>query len=85
MAIYYINGEKINIPTHKKTFGQGSEGCLYLVEDKLTPSRNVGMLSRMIDEERHEYKYSEYFEQIAETEESIHEFLIKKGKSLIKR
>ena len=35
MAIYYVNGEKINIPTNKKPFGQGSEGSLYLVGDRL--------------------------------------------------
>lgn len=35
MAIYYINGEKVNIPTNKKPFGYGSEGKLYLIGDKL--------------------------------------------------
>lgn len=35
MAIYYVNGEKIDIPTNKKPFGYGSEGKLYLVGDKL--------------------------------------------------
>jgi len=35
MAIYYVNGEKINIPASKKPFGKGSEGCLYLINDKL--------------------------------------------------
>lgn len=35
MAIYYINEDKINIPTHKKPFGYGSEGKLYLIDDKL--------------------------------------------------
>lgn len=35
MAIYYVNGEKIKIPTDKKPFGQGSEGSLYLIKDKL--------------------------------------------------
>lgn len=35
MAIYYVNGEKINIPTHNKPFGLGSEGCLYLIDNKL--------------------------------------------------
>ena len=35
MAIYYVNGKEIDIPTHKKPFGFGSEGNLYLIGDKL--------------------------------------------------
>lgn len=29
MAIYYVDGEKVNIPITKKPFGKGSEGSLY--------------------------------------------------------
>lgn len=35
MAIYYVNGQEINIPIHQQPFGQGSEGNLYLVKNKL--------------------------------------------------
>ena len=35
MAIYYVDGTKINIPIHQKPFGQGSEGSLYLLNHKL--------------------------------------------------
>lgn len=45
MAIYYVNGKEINIPTHRKPFGQGSEGSLYLLEDKLYKIYNCGALN----------------------------------------
>lgn len=53
-----------------------------IIHFKLVPNRMAILLARMIAEERKDYKYSEYFEDIAEKEESIHEFLIKKGKNL---
>lgn len=45
MAIYYVDGKKINIPTHRKPFGQGSEGCLYKIGNKLYKIYNTGALN----------------------------------------
>lgn len=35
MKTYYVDGEIIKIPDNKKPFGQGSEGKLYLINNKL--------------------------------------------------
>jgi len=45
MAIFYVDGGKINIPTYRKPFGFGSEGNLYLVNDKLYKIYNANALN----------------------------------------
>lgn len=47
---------------------------------KLVPKKNIPILLQSLKEEKKDYSYSEYFENIAEREDNIHEFIKEKGK-----